>query len=106
MASQIVGINEDFNKQDKEMVSELIWDYVREHPRFAHKDVTGISYQINVDVQEHGPRSGSRPGPGSGPGPDKGVAPRHGAAATDGPGPVTDLTLTLTLLTLAHVPGH
>ena len=52
MASQIVGINEDFNKQDKEMVSELIWDYVREHPMFAHKDVTGITYQINVDVQE------------------------------------------------------
>ena len=52
MASQIIGINEDFNLHDKEMVSEIIWDYVREHPRFAHKDVTGITYQINVDVQE------------------------------------------------------
>ena len=51
-ASQIVGINEDFNLHDKDMVSEIIWDYVREHPRFAHKSVTGITYQINVDVQE------------------------------------------------------
>jgi hypothetical protein len=51
-ASQIVGINEDFNLHDKEMVSEIIWDYVKDNPNFANKNVTGISYTINVDVTE------------------------------------------------------
>ena len=53
MAKQIVGINEDFNKKDKEYVSELIWEYVQQHDDFKDSPgITGISYTITVDVQE------------------------------------------------------
>jgi hypothetical protein len=53
MAKQIVGINENFNKKDKEYVSELIWEYVQQHDAFKDSPgITGISYTITVDVQE------------------------------------------------------
>tara|TARA_Y100001937_G_scaffold30745_1_gene44137 strand:+ start:63 stop:230 length:168 start_codon:yes stop_codon:yes gene_type:complete len=53
MPKRIVGINEDFNKQDKEIVSEIIWDAVREHEQLKDSPgITGISYTITVDVQE------------------------------------------------------
>lgn len=51
--TQIVGINEHFSKKDKEYVSELIWETVREHERFKDSSgITGISYTITVDVAE------------------------------------------------------
>jgi len=53
MPKQIIGINEDFNKRDKETVSEIIWEAVREHKYFKDSPgITGISYTITVDVQE------------------------------------------------------
>jgi|TARA_Y100001970_G_scaffold232185_1_gene288885 hypothetical protein len=45
------GINESFNKKDKELVSEIIWEYVRDQLPDT-PGITGISYQINVEVQE------------------------------------------------------
>ena len=35
MPKKIVGINENFSKRDQEMVSEIIWDAVREHDDFC-----------------------------------------------------------------------
>jgi|TARA_B100001996_G_scaffold90340_1_gene67084 hypothetical protein len=53
MSKKIIGINEDFNNRDKETVSEIIWEAVREHPDFQDTPgITGISYQINVTVTE------------------------------------------------------
>ena len=51
MQKTIEGINESFNKKDKELVSEIIWEYVRDKLPDT-PGITGISYQINVQVQE------------------------------------------------------
>ena len=53
MLKKIVGINENFSKRDQEMVSEIIWDAVRDHDDFKDSPgITGITYTITVDVQE------------------------------------------------------
>ena len=53
MPKTIVGINENFSKRDQEMVSDIIWDTVKEHDDFKDSPgITGITYTIPVDVQE------------------------------------------------------
>tara|TARA_B100001248_G_scaffold152222_1_gene114422 strand:+ start:987 stop:1154 length:168 start_codon:yes stop_codon:yes gene_type:complete len=53
MPKKIVGINENFSKRDQEMVSDIIWDAVREHDDFQDSPgITGITYTITVDVHE------------------------------------------------------
>ena len=52
MSSKMLkGINESFDKKEKELISEMIWDKVRELLPDS-PGITGISYEINVQVQE------------------------------------------------------
>jgi hypothetical protein len=51
MSKEIKGINESFDKKEKELISEIIWDKVREMLPDS-PGITGISYVINVEVQE------------------------------------------------------
>ena len=51
MSKEIKGINESFDKKEKELISEIIWDKVREMLPDS-PGITGISYEINVKVQE------------------------------------------------------
>ena len=51
MSKEIKGIDQQLNKKDKELVSEIIWDAVQQ----ALPDtpgITGISYTINVTYEE------------------------------------------------------
>ena len=47
----LMGINESFHKREKELISEMVWDKVREMLPDS-PGITGISYEINVQVQE------------------------------------------------------
>ena len=47
----LMGINESFDKREKELISEMVWDKVREMLPES-PGITGISYEINVQVQE------------------------------------------------------
>ena len=47
----INGIDQDMNHKDRDLVSSIIWDYVQERLPDS-PGITGISYTINVDVQE------------------------------------------------------
>ena len=52
MSSKMLkGINESFDKREKELISEMVWDKVREMLPDS-PGITGISYEINVQVQE------------------------------------------------------
>ena len=47
----LMGINESFDKREKELISEMVWDKVREMLPDS-PGITGISYEINEQVQE------------------------------------------------------